>query len=408
LKPSHAVQSSIAICALALATSCSVPQQVPNPQAAGNLQVRAHKSSGSGYEVLFSFHGLEGAYPQSDLLAYGGGFFGTAPRGGGSRNGTIYKIGLDGKERVLHRFAGGTDGSHPVGGLTELGGTLYGTTTEGGGSGCQGYGGCGTIFSISPSGASYTVIHAFGGPDGAQPNSDMTVLSGTLYGTTQEGGAAGTGTVFTVNPSQGFKSLYSFQKSPDANGPTGHLAVLNGTIYGATIWGGDYQGFGYGAVFSITPDGSEKVIYSCRDNGDCWGPHGGVTLLNGKLYATSYEGGASIGCCGSVFSVTPGGKEHTVYDFRGGSDSGTYPTAPLTVHGGVLYGATEAGGNGNDAGTLFSLTPAGSMEILYRFCGFGECGEGPTAALTYFNGELYSTLSSGGTYGKGLLYSLTP
>ena len=251
LKPSCAVHSSIAICALALATSCSVPQQVPNPQAAGNLQVRAHQSSSSRYELLFSFHGLEGANPQSDLLAYGGSFFGTAPRGGGSRNGIIYKIGLDGKERVLHRFAGGTDGSHPIGGLTELGGTLYGTTAEGGGSGCQGYGGCGTIFSISPSGANYTVIHAFGGSDGAQPNSDMTVLSGTLYGTTEEGGAAGAGTVFTVNPSQGFKSLYSFQESPDGNGPTGHLAVLNGTIYGATIWGGDYKGFGYGRYSAL-------------------------------------------------------------------------------------------------------------------------------------------------------------
>ena len=95
-----------------------------------------------------------------------------------------------------------------------------------------------------------------------------------------------------------------------------------------------------------------------------------------------------------------------MYDFRDGS--GAYPTAPLTVHGGILYGSTEAGGNSNNAGTLFSLTPAGSMVILHSFCGFGECGEGPTAALTYFNGDLYSTLSSGGTYRKGLLYSLTP
>lgn len=379
---------------------------MPSSQGASNLRV--HRSSGSGYETLFSFHDLEGAFPKSDLLAYGGSFFGTTPRGGGKHNGTIYEVGLDGKERVLHRFAAGTDGSHPIGGLTELGGTLYGTTTDGGGSGCQGSGGCGTIFSISPSGTNYTVIHAFSGPDGAQPSSDMTVLGGTLYGATEIGGVAGDGTIFTVNPSQGFKSLYSFQKSPDAIGPTGHLAVLNGKIYGATTWGGSYQGFGYGAVFSITPAGSEKVIYSCQDKGDCWGPRGGVTLLNGKLYATSYEGGASIGCCGSVFSVTPGGKEHTVYDFRGGNDSGAYPTAPLTVHGGTLYGSTESGGNGNDAGTLFSLTPAGSMEILYRFCGFGECGEGPTAALTYFKGDLYSTLSSGGTYGKGFLYRLTP
>ena len=48
------------------------------------------------------------------------------------------------------------------------------------------------------------------------------------------------------------------------------------------------------------------------------------------------------------------------------------------------------------------------MDILHRFCGFGECGKGPTAALTYSNGDLCSTLSSGGTYGKGLLYCLTP
>jgi hypothetical protein len=214
LKPSRAVHSSIAICALALATSCSVPQQVPNPQAAGNCKCArispAARATGSS-----SASTVWGALIRNRICSHTAEVFSVRRRAAEARDGTIYKVGLDGKERVLHRFAGGSDGSHPIGGLTELGGTLYRTTTDGGGSGCQGYGGCGTIFSISPSGANYTVIHAFGGSDGAQPNSDMTVLDGAA---TTRGSA--TGRFSALPQTVRKKSSIAARTTAIAGGPT--------------------------------------------------------------------------------------------------------------------------------------------------------------------------------------------
>jgi len=378
--------------------ACGGPQPpigAPSAMQKAHAVTRTTRPQTNGYQVLYSFNRVDGAHPYSDVLGHGGNLFGTASKAGRLHNGTIYEVGLDGKERVLHRFAGGSDGSHPTAGLTELHGTLYGTTPHGGTGSCS-YGGCGIIFSISPSGKNYTIVHEFDGADGAFPSSDFVVFEGALYGATSGGGANDHGTIFTVSPSGGFKTLYSFKAKPDGNSPMGRLAGLNGKLYGATLGGGANDD---GTVFSVTPGGAEQVVYSCGED-DCWGPMGGVVLLRGKLYGTSYYAGSN----GSVFSVTTGGKEHTVYSF-GGHENGEYPVAPLTVHNDVLYGTTQDGGF-NDCGTLFSLTPSGSLKVLYKWSGGDGCN--PSAAVTYLNGNLYGTFPSGGVHNKGLLFSLAP
>ena len=44
------------------------------------------------------------------------------------------------------------DGALPWNGLFAMGGKLYGTTQRGGNAGCFRYLGCGTVFSVTPSG----------------------------------------------------------------------------------------------------------------------------------------------------------------------------------------------------------------------------------------------------------------
>ncbi|MGA9943620.1 MAG: choice-of-anchor tandem repeat GloVer-containing protein, partial [Candidatus Cybelea sp.] len=120
--------------------------------------------------------------------------------------GTVYSVRPGGAEKVLYRFSGGSDGSDPDAALVEVGGVLYGTTANGGGSGCAGSG-CGTVYSISTTGAE-TVLHSFGGsPDGATPVAALINVRGVLYGTTfyggdgsGSGGYVGRGTVFTLTP----------------------------------------------------------------------------------------------------------------------------------------------------------------------------------------------------------------
>ena len=52
--------------------------------------------------------------------------------------------------------------------------------------------------------------------------------------------------------------------------------------------------------------------------------------VGGLLYGTTYQGGTSGN--GTVYSVTPGGTEHVVYAFKGGSD-GAYPTTACELDG---------------------------------------------------------------------------
>jgi uncharacterized repeat protein (TIGR03803 family) len=141
----------------------------------------------SGEEkVFYSFRGADGAFPHAGLIDVNGTLYGTTYGGGAYGNGTVYSITTQGQEEVLHDFGAGDDGRLPYAGVIDLNGTLYGTTAAGGGSskGCRIGSGCGTIYSVSVSGAEQ-VLHSFaGGSDGGYPVANLIHVKGTLYGTT--------------------------------------------------------------------------------------------------------------------------------------------------------------------------------------------------------------------------------
>ena len=74
-----------------------------------------------------------------------GSLYGTTSAGGANDDGTVFKIGPNGTETILHSFAGGiTDGAGPqVALIMDSAGDLYGTTQSGGT-----YSG-GTVFKIN-------------------------------------------------------------------------------------------------------------------------------------------------------------------------------------------------------------------------------------------------------------------
>ena len=106
-------------------------------------------------------------------------------------------------------------------GLTLSGGTLYGTTENGGAY----YDG--TIFSIGVSGGAYTVLRSFGSFDtdyGIRPQADLIMLGNLLYGTTYRGGASGYGMLFSINTNgTDFNDIYDFMGIPDGESPKGGL-----------------------------------------------------------------------------------------------------------------------------------------------------------------------------------------
>lgn len=290
-------------------------------------------------------------------------------------------------ERVIYSFVGGSDGSSPDSRLVmDAEGNLYGTTAAGGAAG--------TVFKVRPGGKE-TVIYSFtGGADGANPTGDLIIgLDGNLYGTTIAGGASGTGTVFEVTPKGKETVLYSFTGGDDGRNPRGGVIMdADGNLYGTTEAGG--TGFA-GTVFKLKPDGKEKVLYSFTDGGDGGRPESGLVMdSDGNLYGTTVEAGALNQ--GVVFKVTPHGREKVLLSFSGASD-GRFPISSLIIDGdGNLYGTTPLGGPGC-CGTVFKVTPKGKETVLYSFTGADD-GANPIGSLVMDAlGDLYGATSGGGS-----------
>ena len=249
-------------------------------------------------------------------------------------------------------------------------------------------------------------------------------MDGTLYGTTKAGGGSGCyrklgcGTVFSVTPNGTEDVLYRFRGGKDGKDgkyPNGLIAV-NGTLYGTTVEGGGSgcTGYGCGTVFSVTTTGVEKVLYRFRWGSDGGYPRAGLAAVKGTLYGTTSLGGTMN--YGTVFSISSEDTEKVLYSFRGGDD-GTYPLARLIDLSGTLYGTTFYGGgsdcSGNSCGTVFSVTTSGVENVLYRFQGLSD-GAFPWGGLIAVDGTLYGTTYEGGggsgcgeRNGCGTVFSMT-
>ncbi|MGE5206863.1 MAG: choice-of-anchor tandem repeat GloVer-containing protein [Chlamydiota bacterium] len=315
--------------------------------------------------------------------------------------GVLVSVGEAQTLNVLHSFTGGADGQNPDTDLIrDPQGNLYSATLYGGD---YGYG---SVFKVTPTGTK-TVFYSFsGGTDGAFPNWDLLRdPMGNLYGTTYWGGSSGYGTVFKVTPTGTETVLYNFAGNSDGANPSAGLARdPQGNLYGTTYSGG---ASGYGTVFKVAPTGTETVLYSFTGGSDGANPTWGLIRdPQGNLYGTTYSGGASG--YGTVFKVTPTGTKTVLYSFAGGSDDGAHPEAGLIRDPmGNLYGTTGSGG-GSNQGTVFKVTQTGTETVLYIFSG-GADGANPSAPLTRDpQGNLYGTTHSGGAYGYGTVFKVTP
>jgi uncharacterized repeat protein (TIGR03803 family) len=107
---------------------------------------------------------------------------------------------------------------------------------------------------------------------------------------------------------------------------------------------------------------------------------------DGNLYGTARNGGTSD--MGTVFKVTPSGTVTTLYNFSG--SDGANPTGGLSLGlDGNFYGTTSLGGT-NNLGTIFKITPAGALTTLHTFT--GSDGSGPIGApVLGKNGSFYGT-----------------
>jgi uncharacterized repeat protein (TIGR03803 family) len=198
------------------------------------------------------------------------------------------------------------------------------------------------------------------------------------------------------------KVVYSFKGGHGGVNPYSSLIYIGGKLYGTTDVGGDFDG---GTVFSVTPAGVGDVVYSfARTSVDGATPYAGLIYVGDKLYGTTEGGGVDND--GTVFSVTPAGIEKVMYSFQGTYDGGT-PTASVIYLGGKFYGTTSADGAYGD-GTVFSVTSAGIERVVHSFPASAFDGFFPSASLIYLAGKLYGTTLEGGYYGVGTVFSVMP
>ncbi len=312
---------------------------------------------------------------------------------------------------------GAYPGANPYCGLT-LGadGNFYGTTFQGGSNNL------GTIFSVTPGGA-FTSVLPFNGTNGANPYAAL--LRGgddKLYGTTFAGGVSNWGTIFLITTNGAFTNLFSFPgiNSPyqGANPGAALVQAGDGNFYGTADFGGTTNaiyynttllGYGNGTVFQLTTNGTVTVP-AVFGNTNGAHPSGGlVPGQDGNFYGTTTWGGQGISGTfpgyGTVFKMTPDGTLTNIYSFTGSGDGGFIYAGLVQGSDGYLYGVAFSGGS-LGYGTLFKVSTNGSYVPLHTFSYF-DSGS-PYGGMTEgSDGNFYGT-TYGAYAGFGSIFSVTP
>ena len=257
-----------------------------------------------------------------------------------------------------------------------------------------------------------TLLHQFtGSPDGANPYAGVALKGTTLYGTTMQGGtgpgSTGNGIVYKLTTAGKETILHTFTGQPDGAEPYGGVVLdSKGNLYGTTLTGGAHQ---YGTIYEIPKNGAEVVLYSFGGSDGAY-PYYVTPVLDklGNLYGTTAYGGYYGN--GTVFKLSPNGTLTTLHSFNSAGGDGYYPDAGVVLDAkGNLYGSAPAGGT-YGYGILFEITMSGAYSILYNFTG-GADGLTPRSPVVFKGGSLYGTTQAGGagcTWGCGVVFKFTP
>jgi uncharacterized repeat protein (TIGR03803 family) len=156
---------------------------------------------------------------------------------------------------------------------------------------------------------------------------------------------------------------------------------------------------------------TEKVLWNFKGGSDGSEPWSNyfISDAKGNLYAATAAGGTYS--AGTVFMLSPAGKETVLYEFKGSDGDGAYPHGRLAFDAdGEIYGTTQGGGT-NGTGTVYRLSPKSgggwTEKVIYTFSATGADGTAPSAGMTIAaDGTMYSTTPDGGAYGAGTVFSL--
>lgn len=204
-----------------------------------------------------------------------------------------------------------------------------------------------------------------------------------------------------LSSAQSFSVLDTFY-GPNGANPLYIVPIqgTNGNIYGTTTDGGTENcppPLGCGITYEMSPSGLEKPLWKFTTDGTGGLPSAGlVQATDGNFYGTTTDGGAND--CGTLFKMTPEGTVTTLYNFD--CESASNPQT-LLVEGldGDLYGTTGE--------TIYKITTAGVFSIVYTFC--DVCGTifAPNNLILALDGNFYGTASVGNSSNGGAVFKFS-
>lgn len=393
--------------------------------------------------TLMEFDGYNGANPQAPLTqGTDGSFYGTTQNGGASGRGVIFRFGITSAPQVTSQpvnqsvFAGANVrfdvavlGSVPLSYQWQKDGT---NLTDGGNiSGSHN-----RILNLSNvatnDAGSYSVIVsnvlAFATSTGAL----LTVTSSPPFIVSQPTNqtlAAGATTMLSVTAFGNLPLLYQWQMNgtnlSDGGNVSGsatsalalsHVTAANNAVYSGIVsntLGSVTSSNAVLTVVAVSAPGTtlSTLHWFSSGTGGGWPPNGLMQASNGDLYGTTQFGSAARSSgLGTIFKITTNGLFTILISFSGvsGLTPGAAPLAALVQDtNGNFYGTTQYGGT-NGAGNIFKLTPDNTLINFYSFTG-GSDGYAPAAALILgMDGNLYGVTASGGDYGQGNIFRMTP
>lgn len=280
-------------------------------------------------------------------------------------------------------------------------GNFYGTTSTKGGYGK------GAIYRVTPQGQIITIYSFTGATDGTSPSSSLVQgPDGNLWGTTSFNNNNTTyGTIYKVTLNGSLTTVHTFT-GPDGQFPAAELVLADdGNLYGTLSTGTSGGGASSGAVYSITTAGSYKIIYSFKFTDPGSSPKTAlIKAKDGNFYGTTSSGQNGFPG-GTVFKLTPAGTLTTLHSFTAATE-GSASGKLVEGSDGNFYGTTSTGG-ANNRGTAFKVTPAGAFTLLKTF-GSSDGSPGGIGLVQASDGNFYGTSAGGGAAGNGFVFRLTP
>jgi uncharacterized repeat protein (TIGR03803 family) len=361
--------------------------------------------NGTGFTTLYSFNvfSTNGDNPNTLLQGPDGLLYGTALNGGPNHDGTLFRLDTTGAAfTVLTSFSGQSDGAYPTRLISSSNGTLYGSTQAGGANAT------GVLYRIGTDGQGYTKLRDFDASDYNDPHPLVFGPHQTLYGALGGDGRIDLGSLYSIHTDgSGFTTLHTFSGG-DGSTPNGLIRSASGDLYGTTAGGGN----GRGTIFSMSQSGTFQSLYAITGTDDGAGGMDVVAGSDGNVYGVTEAGG--LYNAGTVFKQTPSGTTVTLYSFEtqgaNGVALGGYPTsAPILAGNGNLYGALVYSDT-NYTGLIYRLTPGGQFSVLHRFDPPAGNMDGyqPNGLIQGHDGKLYGTAQHGGANDAGTVFSIEP